>query len=698
MARLLLRHPWLVPLAFGLLLGVVGWSTVRGLEARERETLGAELESTLRSATESLSVWVRNNEATVEVFLRDPRVREAVAELARVSRIDVDPSEALRAAPEQQTLRDILAPVAAIHGFAGWGVQDLSGLMIANQSDAQIGFRPAALSDRRRELVEDRAIIHSAPVFYDTPTGPIAVMIAGGAVEGDQGRVVATMGFAIAPQDAFSHILEAAKRGESGETYAFDLSGTMVSASRFENPAESGSAADGEPAGSILHTQVRDPGGNLLEGFEPTLPMAARPFTRSAGGAIAGETGLDLDGYPDYRGVPVVGAWTWIPSLRVGIASEIDVAEAYAGLREVQWRMALVMSLLAVATAGIAIYSWTLKRLQGKVDAAQRLGRYQVERRLGEGGMGKVYLARHALLRRPTAIKVLESAAASEEAMARFEREVQVSSSLSHPNTIEIYDYGHSSHGDFYYAMEYVRGPTLATLVGAYGAQPEARVREILLQASGSVAEAHARGLIHRDLKPANIMLCERGGIRDFVKVLDFGLVRARDPSEDVSITQTRSLTGTPLYMSPEALEDPSGLDARGDVYQLGAVAYFLLTGRPPFEGDGLVEVLAKHMTQRPAQPAEVLGFPVSEGLSELILRCLAKSPDDRFADAGELFQAWSETEVTGEWTRVMASAWWDEWEQNGPEAGDPSSPSSSGSSPSGYSIDLLETGRRSIR
>ncbi len=698
-SRLLQRQPWLVPLAFAIAFGVVGWSTVRALAAHERSMLGSELESTLRTSVEALSVWVKRNEATVQVYVEDPRVAAHLAELARVARTVEDPATALRAAPEQQRLRELLDPVARIHGFRGWGAQDLTGLMIANLSDDQVGFRPQAIASRRLEVVNGLSIQHTAPMYFDIPGETLVLMIVGGPVADPDGRLVATLGFSIDPTESFSRILESARVGSSGETYAFDAEGVMVSTSRFEDQLRDlGLLASAEEGASALRIQIRDPGGNMLDGFEPSLPMRARSFTVAAASAIAGETSRNLEGYPDYRGVPVIGAWTWVPSLRIGIASEIDEAEAYAGLRDVSWRLGLMFALLGVATLGMAGYSWTVRRLQGKVDDAVRLGRYRVDRKIGKGGMGTVYLARHALLRRPTAIKVLEKASADPEALTRFEREVQVSSSLSHPNTIEIYDYGHSAEGDFYYAMEYVGGIDLAMLVDKDGPQPAARVRSIMSQAAGSVAEAHARGLIHRDIKPANIMICERGGIRDFVKVLDFGLVRSRERREDLSITRTQALTGTPLYMAPEALEDPTQLDARGDVYQLGAVAYFLLVGRPPFEGHSVVEVLSKHMNERPTAPEEILGEPVAPALVEVILRSLEKSPADRFVDARAMLQALGEAEIDGHWTQDDAEAWWSDWELQHPEGEAGSTSSGSGSTPSGYVIDLLGSSRSRSR
>ena len=200
--------------------------------------------------------------------------------------------------------------------------------------------------------------------------------------------------------------------------------------------------------------------------------------------------------------------------------------------------------------------------------------------------MGVVYKGHHAMLRRPTAIKMLDVDKVNEGSIERFEREVQITSQLNHPNTVAIYDYGRTPEGVFYYAMEYLDGIDLQTLVERYGPQPVPRVIHILLQVCGSLYEAHSLGLVHRDIKPANIMLNRRGGEPDVVKVLDFGLVKAVDDQKQAGLTQQASLTGTPLYMSPEAIQLPNSVDARSDLYAVGAVGYFLLTGHPVFEAD----------------------------------------------------------------------------------------------------------------
>ena len=317
----------------------------------------------------------------------------------------------------------------------------------------------------------------------------------------------------------------------------------------------------------------------------------------------------------------------------------------------------LVMSALAaiLLSASSQIY-----RLRREVHAALRFGQYTLVEKLGEGGMGVVYRARHALLRRPTAIKLLLPEKKSDEDIARFEREVQLTSQLTHPNTIAVYDYGRTPEGIFYYVMEFLDGVALEDLVANDGPLPAQRVVSILTQVCGALEEAHGRGLVHRDVKPANLMLTDRGGIPDFVKVLDFGLLK-ENVREGSSSAPGTPLLGTPLYISPEAIL--TGIvDSRADLYSLGAVAYFLLTGRTVFEGPSLVEVCAQHLTRPPVPPSERTSASIPASLEALILRCLEKKPEDRPPTAAALIAELRliEAEI-GAFGEEAARRWWRE-------------------------------------
>jgi len=307
------------------------------------------------------------------------------------------------------------------------------------------------------------------------------------------------------------------------------------------------------------------------------------------------------------------------------------------------------------------LVSYTVHGLRERVREAMKLGQYTLDQKIGEGGMGVVYRASHALLRRPTAIKLLPPERAGEHNLVRFEREVQLTSMLTHPNTVSIYDFGRTPEGTFYYAMEYLEGFDLQTLIEADGPQPPERVVHLLAQICGALAEAHSVGLIHRDVKPANVILCERGGLPDIVKVLDFGLVKQVGPesANETHASTTDRIVGTPLYLSPEAITRPQTVDGRTDLYALGAVGYMLLTGAPPFTGASVVEVCGHHLHTPPIAPNVRAPHGVPADLERVILRCLAKNPDGRPEDALALRSELLACACAPEWTTERAAAWW---------------------------------------
>ncbi len=325
-----------------------------------------------------------------------------------------------------------------------------------------------------------------------------------------------------------------------------------------------------------------------------------------------------------------------------------------------------VSACLWSVVVGIAVgFSHTIYGLRRSISAARKLGQYALEEKLGEGGMGVVYRASHAMLRRPTAIKLLQADRAGEAALARFEREVRRTAALTHPNTVTVFDYGRTTEGVFYYAMELLEGASLDEMVETFGPQPESRVVYLLEQAAASLAEAHAVGLIHRDIKPANIMVVDRGGIADLVKVVDFGLVKDLGAKQgdaallDPTLTKADAITGTPLYMAPEAIIAPETVDGRTDIYALGALGYWLLTGTHVFSGMSVVEVCAHHLHSPPEPPSVRLRAPVAADLEALILDCLAKRPEARPASARLLRERLRACTCAPEWTNDRASAWW---------------------------------------
>jgi len=273
--------------------------------------------------------------------------------------------------------------------------------------------------------------------------------------------------------------------------------------------------------------------------------------------------------------------------------------------------------------------------------------------------MGEVYVARHAMLRRPTAVKFIRAERVSEENLVRFEREVQLTSQLTHPNTIEVYDFGRSETGIFYYVMEYLPGLTLGHLMELEGAIPPARAIYILRQLCASLAEAHARGFVHRDVKPLNIILTERGGRFDFVKVLDFGLVRETSLPDAEHPGAVHEVAGTPPYIAPERLEDPSCMDTRSDLYSVGVIAFNLVTGKQPFEGNSAMEI-AWHCVNTPApRPGDVTEQRIPTELERLIVDCMARNLADRPVSAESIIARLDAIAVDRRWDEHMARDWW---------------------------------------
>jgi serine/threonine-protein kinase len=318
---------------------------------------------------------------------------------------------------------------------------------------------------------------------------------------------------------------------------------------------------------------------------------------------------------------------------------------------------ALIMSLVAISSIwGV----YTIHRLHHEAFTARQLGQYRLTKLLGAGGMGEVYLAEHQLMKRPCAIKIIRPGkAADPSALARFEREVRETAKLSHWNTVEIFDYGHTAEGTFYYVMEFLPGMSIADLVERHGPLPPERVVYLLEQTCEALAEAHALGLIHRDIKPGNLFAAQRGGHYDVAKLLDFGLAkRIWSSGESIELTGEGTITGSPLFMAPEQATGEGEPDIRSDIYALGAVAYYMLTGRPPFTADNPLKVMIAHATQQVVPPSQHRR-DLPQDLEQVVLKCLAKNPVDRFQDTTELSAALAACDAHGRWTRDDARRWW---------------------------------------
>jgi serine/threonine-protein kinase len=307
----------------------------------------------------------------------------------------------------------------------------------------------------------------------------------------------------------------------------------------------------------------------------------------------------------------------------------------------------------------VAIFgSYRVALLERRVQEAERLGQYRLKRFLGAGGMGDVYLAEHVLLKQPFAVKLLRpERIADERVLKRFEAEVHAMAKLQHWNTVEIYDYGHAPDGSFYYVMEYLPGMTLDQIVARYGPLSSGRTIRMLLQVCNALNEAHSMGLTHRDIKPGNIIVTERAGIYDVAKLLDFGLVKSVENS-DARLTMEGTIAGTPAYMSPEQAAGSVTVHARSDIYSLGAVGYFLLTGRPPFANRTSTQMIAAHIYEIPA-PVSEHAPDVDPRLEVVVMRCMSKKLADRFPNVESMMAALRECPSASTWGQPDAMAWW---------------------------------------
>jgi serine/threonine-protein kinase len=475
-------------------------------------------------------------------------------------------------------------------------------------------------------------------------------------VRGAAGEIIGALNIGKFAEERFAAVFLAARLGETGEAYAFDLHGRMLTKSRFRAELEeSGRIAAGHS--EVLNLALIDPASEESERVFTRLVQQAIASRSDEGGNVHGEVTLP---YSNYVGHSVVGAWRWVPRFGFGIAVEVGEAEAFAPLKRLERAFLAILVAAAAALLFLLVALVRIVRLRRERDEAQRIGNYELLEQVGQGGMARVYRARHRLLKRPTAVKIIELAVATDEMLARFDREVRLASQLMHPNTVEVFDYGRTPDGQPFYAMEFLDGLTLQQIVEQHGPLPAPRVAHVLRGIAGSLSEAHELGLVHRDIKPANVMLCRRGGEFDVVKVLDFGLVKDTRTQPTRDLTRALKVLGTPAYMAPERIERAESADPRSDLYALGAVGFYMLTGRPPFAADNDLGIAYQVVHTTPPDVSVLPNVQVPVELARLVNACLAKDPAQRPRTAVEMIEALDRLLLATSWTPATARAWWE--------------------------------------
>lgn len=706
------QHFWLVPLLLAVLVAAVGWWADRQLQHTIEQELRSDLRATLAANVTALEIWMENQKRMAAALAEEPRFRNVALQLLERSAegetnrtvLGELGRQLVSSEKLQERLRtlgygmaQIVATNLTVVSDTGRGRSRQGGPVL---EELQLKFRelfasgePVLITPFKVKPPEPPpprmgkgdgfrrfpATTNAAPSFgpsgrREPPRrGDLTVMQVAAPIKDTTGITRGALALIINPDAEFTRILSVARSGESGETIAFDAEGLLISKSRFDGELKLLKLLRDDPeATSALTLTLHDPGGDLTQGFVPAT-NSTPPLIKMVEKAVEGGAGVESKSFRDYRGVEVVGAWQWLPKYGFGVGAKIDAREAYQSLRVVRGVFLILFLLLVVASLMILVFSyqhliWRRRVTEAELKARQ-LGQYKILEKIGQGGMGVVYRAHHALLRRETALKLLPPDRTDELAVARFEQEVRLTCRLTHPNTIQVYDYGHTPDGIFYYAMEYLDGLNLHQLVARYGAQPEERVIFILRQICDSLAEAHALGLIHRDIKPGNVFLCDRGGVPDSVKVLDFGLVKhfGAKPEETVLVESFRDgdMVGTPNFIAPETLRDPNQCEARSDLYAVGALGYFLLTAREVFDCTSVADLCRKHLHETPQPPGQRVGKIFDEQLEALLLRCLAKAPTARPQSAREMGDVLAALSLADRWSLSRRMEWWRVYRQS---------------------------------
>jgi serine/threonine protein kinase len=645
-------------IALGLLL-ILGIWTHNYVRESLLDVRHAELSRTINSLELSLDIWIKDYKHDVQSFSRDPEVKQAIADY--LENPDFKPD-----------IVNLFESDLDLNRYSGYAIVTLDGMVILTSDTTR---KPFPLPNNSGEAIT--SVIRGEtrfgpPIFLsewnraDSNSIPKQNVWVSHTIVNSEGIPIAIVSLARAAKKEFSHLLSVTHMGASGESYAVDPNGMLLTNSRFQKQVlELGSEHFSE-GDSIYNFFVRDPGVSL-KNHKPEEPKELWALTKPAQAiqtyAFLNEKKLGLikEPYRDYRGEEVIGAWLWFPEYRFGVITEIDKNEAYSILPVITTSFIIV----GIVLGGFFILSMfsTLKivRLSEKMNR-DKFGSYIIQKQIGEGGMSNVYLAGHELLQRPTALKVIKPEALNEVSESRFKAEAKQISRLRNPHTIELYDYGVTEQGTIYYAMEYLDGINLKELVKLTGELPVNRTIKILLDVCYSLKEAHDLNLIHRDIKPQNVMVCVLGGIYDMVKVLDFGLVKDLEHDNGEELTKQTDITGTPIYMAPERITTPTKTDTRCDIYALGALAFYMLTAKPLYNYKNDLDVMYQIINTVP-ENVNSLRNEVPEILSNLISACLEKDPDDRPESVDFLIQVLKQLAIELPYSEEEAMSWWKKFE-----------------------------------
>ncbi|QDS94075.1 Serine/threonine-protein kinase PknB [Roseimaritima multifibrata] len=669
------RRLFLLPLLFALLVGLPVLMLVLAIQQQIQTGIEEARYSQLQTIgdTSHLTVqyWTRRKSEEIKHWVDDIVITDQVRLLLAATQ---QPDE-LERRNELASARDkIRAQFQSLVGpqpeYVLW---NRSGIVLASSNEERdvIGtsiapeFSPALSRGFAGETVFYQSKWSDARASSEgfVPHSPwLAIAIA---VRGSNGAPEAVFLFRnMGLDEDLNEIFQKLQFDARGEVYAIDDRGRIRSQLRQSPKVIAARLIPAAPdSAQLLEIRAGDPGRILTPKHPLDQPLRTLPLTIGASRAAVKLNGQTIEPYRNYLGVQVIGAWRWVPELQLGILAEMPSADAFSSLHILQY---LLGGLVIVSTFGAAVTGFVLERkiCNLRESDEDQLGRYELLEELGSGGMGIVFRAQHQLMKSPAALKVIRPDRFDRENTLRFDREVQLAACLRSPHAVSIFDYGWTADGRAYCAMELLEGITVHQAVVRGGAMAPGRVVHVLVQLCDALSEAHRLGLVHRDVKPRNVMLAPRGPEQDWAVLFDFGLAKPTENDSNLFMTQERVWAGTPMFMAPERFRNPGRTDPRSDIYSLGAVGYFMLSGRQPFseiDPSGMFELILK---AAPTPLDQLLADDSLKPLADIIRRCMEKDKGNRPQDADELRKQLRKIQNNYPWDQESASLWWETYGQ----------------------------------
>lgn len=662
---------WLAALLPTALIGV--W-TYRQVESLIEQSIQTELKGVVDSVAVSADRFLNDKSELVRSWSRQPALVTAIEELNGL--VDANTSaDELRTAKQIDIIGQQLKQLSGVDGvkFVVWDDSYRTiASWTADRLDIGTPVHPTGAGNLARAMAGETVLFGPERLNDQTagfqPETDLPVMAIIVPIKNSAGQVIASMLVrGLSFFDEFNKIFTSSTSGGQIDAYAVNREGVMLTNSTHALVLSAQSKLDvGSDAIAGL-LRVADPGKLITADNVSDIRRQMCPITIAAAGAVGQlatvgitdrESEVQIEPYRNYAGESVVGTWRYLPRWQIGVIVEQTSERAFAPARVVRSSFLLLGSLLTL-TAFLAATK-IAKTSTAQHAAVHPLARYEIMEPLGSGGMGVVFRAHHKQLGRDAAMKVLRADRQNKEDRLRFDREARLAASLCNPHCVQIYDYGYSDEGEAFCVMQFLRGLTLQEVVARSGHQPIGRVLFIIRQICDALAEAHSLDLLHRDVKPQNIMLQLDPSVGDWAVMFDFGLAKPLQPDTGIYQTSETIWSGTPMYMAPERFRQPGVMDPRSDIYSVGCVAYYLLSGRPPFIESDPESLFALILSEHPIGIAIHRGEEVPDEINQWIQRCMAKRAEDRFKTIEEASRVLDRLRVTHPWTVDEARVWWD--------------------------------------